>query len=125
NPGGSRVLHRRRARVSSLGPARPRTVHRVAVARVGGLLTKRRIAVVTTSRADYGIFRPLLSRLRDDPRAELKIVATGMHLLPEYGSTYRQIEADGFAIDVKLPMLLASDDGASLTKSVGVGLIGL
>jgi len=48
-----------------------------------------------------------------------------MHLLPEYGSTYRQIEADGFSIDVKLPMLLASDDGASLTKSVGVGLIGL
>jgi UDP-N-acetylglucosamine 2-epimerase (non-hydrolysing)/GDP/UDP-N,N'-diacetylbacillosamine 2-epimerase (hydrolysing) len=84
----------------------------------------RRIAVVTGTRADYGLLRGLLACVRDDPDLQLQILATGAHLSPEFGLSYREIEADGFAIDAKIDMLLSSDSPAGVTKSMGVGLIG-
>jgi UDP-N-acetylglucosamine 2-epimerase (non-hydrolysing)/GDP/UDP-N,N'-diacetylbacillosamine 2-epimerase (hydrolysing) len=83
----------------------------------------RRLAVVTTSRADYGCLYQLLCEIRDDPDLELLIVATGMHLSATQGETASAIEADGFEIARRVHMLLAADDEIAIAKSVGVGLI--
>jgi UDP-N-acetylglucosamine 2-epimerase (non-hydrolysing)/GDP/UDP-N,N'-diacetylbacillosamine 2-epimerase (hydrolysing) len=83
----------------------------------------RRIAIVTTSRADYGCLYQLLTEIRNDPDLELLVVATGMHLSVLHGSTAVAIEADGFNIARRVPMILATDDEASIAKSIGLGLI--
>jgi UDP-N-acetylglucosamine 2-epimerase (non-hydrolysing) len=87
-------------------------------------LSKRKICVVTGSRAEYGLLFWLLKEILIDPKLELQIVATGMHLSPEFGSTYKAIEADGFAIDAKVEMLLSSDTAVGVAKSIGLGVIG-
>lgn len=84
----------------------------------------RRIAVVTGSRAEYGLLRPLLARLRASDGCTLQLVVTGMHLSTEFGSTHRAIEDDGFTIDARVDMLLASDEPRAIVKSVGLGTIG-
>ncbi len=85
---------------------------------------KRKVAVVTGSRAEYGLLRWLMQAMRDDPCLELQLIVTGMHLSPEFGLTYREIEADGFRIDRKIEMLTSSDSAVGVTKSMGLGLIG-
>jgi len=87
-------------------------------------MKKRRICVITGSRADYGVLYWLLRELDDDPDIELQIAVTGMHLSPEFGETYREIEKDGFAIDAKIDTLLSSDTPVGVAKSVGLGVIG-
>jgi len=87
-------------------------------------MKKRKICVVTGSRADYGLLYWLLKELRDDPDIELQLAVTGMHLSPEFDETYREIEKDGFAIDAKIDTLLSSDTPVGLAKSVGLGVIG-
>lgn len=84
----------------------------------------RKICVITGTRAEYGLLRLLMQGIRDDAQCELQLVATGMHLSPEFGSTYQAIEADGFCIDRKVEMLLSSDSAAGIGKSVGLGVIG-
>lgn len=84
----------------------------------------RKICVVTGSRAEYGLLRWLMDQIRKDERLELQVIATSMHLAPEFGSTYRQIEADGFTIDAKVDMKLSDDSGSGIAKSVGYGVIG-
>lgn len=84
----------------------------------------RRICVITGTRAEYGLLLLLMQRIRDDLQCELQLVATGMHLAPEFGSTYQEIEADGFRIDRKVEMLLSSDSAVGTGKSVGLGVIG-
>ena len=66
----------------------------------------RKICFVTGTRAEYGLLCRLMRLVADDPDLQLQIVATNMHLLPEYGMTYREIEKDGFSIDCKVPMSL-------------------
>jgi len=83
----------------------------------------RRIAVVTTSRADYGCLLELLRALQEDPAIELLVVATGMHLSAVHGNTVDAIAADGVRIARRVPMLLACDEESAITKSVGLGLI--
>lgn len=85
---------------------------------------RRRIAVVTGTRADYGLLRPLLRRLAGLPAVELQLIATAMHLAPEFGLTIRHIEADGFLVTRRVEMLLASDTPAAIAKSIGLGTIG-
>jgi UDP-hydrolysing UDP-N-acetyl-D-glucosamine 2-epimerase len=85
---------------------------------------KRKICVVTGTRAEYGLLYWLMKEIQDDPDLSLQVVATGMHLAPEFGSTYRQIEADGFRIEEKVEMLLSSDTPVGITKSIGLGVIG-
>lgn len=87
-------------------------------------MTTRRICVVTGSRAEYGLLRWVMQAVDDTKDMELQVVATGMHLVPEFGLTYREIEADGFAIDRKVETLLASDTAVGIGKSVGLGVIG-
>lgn len=85
----------------------------------------RRICVVSGSRADYGLLRPALQALRAEADFELQVVATGMHLAPEFGLTVREIEADGFAIDARVEMLLSSDTAGGTARSIGLGVIGM
>lgn len=84
----------------------------------------RKVCVITGSRADYGLLRWVMDGVRQTPGMELQVIATGMHLSPEFGLTYREIEKDGFRIDRKVEMLLSSDTPTGVSKSMGLGLIG-
>ena len=84
----------------------------------------RKICVVTGTRADYGLLYWLLKEIKNEPALELQIIATGMHLSPEFGSTYKIVEEDGFIIDAKVEMLLSSDTPVGITKSIGLAIIG-
>lgn len=84
----------------------------------------KKIAVLTGSRAEYGLLFPLLKKIKNSPEFSLQLIVTGMHLSPEFGLTYRQIEADGFEITEKVEMLLSSDTEVGIGKSVGLGIIG-
>jgi UDP-hydrolysing UDP-N-acetyl-D-glucosamine 2-epimerase len=85
----------------------------------------RRIAVVTGTRADYGLLRWLLADLRDRDDVDLRLVVTGMHLAPDFGETWRVIEEDGFTIDARVDMQLTSDSGAGIAHATARGLSGL
>ncbi|CAK0746673.1 UDP-N-acetyl-D-glucosamine 2-epimerase, UDP-hydrolysing [Gammaproteobacteria bacterium] len=84
----------------------------------------RTIMVITGSRADYGLLRPVMATIRDSTELVLQVIATGMHLAPDFGLTYRAIEADGFTLDGRVESLLASDTPVGVTKSLGLGIIG-
>ncbi|ACF42852.1 UDP-N-acetylglucosamine 2-epimerase [Pelodictyon phaeoclathratiforme] len=84
----------------------------------------RKICVITGTRAEYGLLRWVMQGIKDDPELTLQIIATGMHLSPEFGLTYRNIEQDGFQIDRKVEMLTSSDTAVGIAKSMGLGLIG-
>lgn len=88
------------------------------------VVAKQRIAIVTGSRADYGLLHPLMDALRNADDFTLFVIATGMHLAPEFGLTYQAIEQDGFRIDARVEMLLSSDTPRGVAKSVGLGVIG-
>lgn len=81
-------------------------------------MAKRKICVVTGTRADYGLLRWLMQEIQDDCDLELQIIATGMHLSSEFGLTYREIEKD-FKIDIKIEMLTKDDDPVGISKSMG------
>lgn len=83
-----------------------------------------KICIVTGSRAEYGLLYPLMRLIKKEPSADLQLVVTGMHLSPEFGLTFRQIESDGFSIQEKVEMLLSGDTDTAITKSTGLGLIG-
>lgn len=84
----------------------------------------RKIAVVTGTRAEYGLLRGLLDEIQSDTDLILQLVVSGMHLSHEFGLTYREIEQDGFVIDAKVEMLLSSDSAVGIAKSVGLGVVG-
>jgi UDP-hydrolysing UDP-N-acetyl-D-glucosamine 2-epimerase len=85
---------------------------------------KRRICVVTGTRAEYGLLQLLMREIGRDAGLELQVIATGMHLSPEFGLTYRDIERDGITIDARVEMLLSSDTAVGTAKSMGLGVIG-
>jgi len=84
----------------------------------------RKVCVITGTRAEYGLLYWLMKGIQSSKKLELQTVVTGMHLSPEFGLTYQQIEQDGFTINKKVEMLLSSDSEVGITKSMGVGLIG-
>lgn len=84
----------------------------------------RNICVVTGSRAEYGLLVPILERIQSSTCLELQLIVTGMHLSSEYGSTYQQIEKDGFIPAKKVDMLLRGNSPASIGRSIGVGVMG-
>jgi UDP-hydrolysing UDP-N-acetyl-D-glucosamine 2-epimerase len=88
------------------------------------MTARRKICIVTGTRAEYGLLYWLMKEVASDDDLELQIVATGMHLSPEFGLTYQQIEADGFSMDAKVEMLLSSDTPVGIAKSIGLGVIG-
>lgn len=85
----------------------------------------QRICVVTGSRAEYGLLYWVLRDLLDAPAVELQLLVTGMHLSPEFGSTVREIERDGFTVTRRVEMLLSSDTPTGTAKSIGLGVIGM
>lgn len=82
----------------------------------------RKICVVTGTRAEYGLLYYLMRAIEADPTLELQIIATGMHLSPEFGLTYKEIEKD-FTITKKIEMLLSSDTSVGISKSMGLAQI--
>ncbi len=84
----------------------------------------RKVCVVTGTRAEFGLLRWLMHEVRESATLELQVIATGMHLSPEFGLTFREIEEAGFRIDTKVEMLVSADTSTSVTKSMGMGLIG-
>ena len=84
----------------------------------------KKICIVTGTRAEYGLLKPVIEKVNNADTMELQLVATGMHLSPEFGLTYREIEEDGYPISAKIEMLLSSDTCAGATKSMGVALLG-
>ena len=84
----------------------------------------KKVCIITGTRAEYGLLRWVMDGIEISSLLELQIIATGMHLSPEFGLTYREIEKDGFRIDKKVEMLVSSDTKVALAKSMGLGLIG-
>ena len=82
---------------------------------------KRKICVVTGSRAEYGLQYRLLKEIQKDPDLQLQLIVTGMHLSPQFGHTFKQIEQDGFPIHAKVHILRYSDNEQGVTKAVGIG----
>ena len=87
--------------------------------------TKRKIAVVTTSRADYGHLYRTLKELQTRPEINLKLIALGAHFSPVFGNTFKEIEADNFAIDERVECLISSDSDVGMAKTIGVATLGL
>lgn len=81
------------------------------------------ISVLTATRAEYGLLKPIITRLKQINEFDVRIVCTGAHLSPEFGLTYHEILSDGFAIDKKIEILLSSDTSSSISKTMGLALI--
>ncbi len=86
-------------------------------------MSKRKVCVVTGTRAEYGLFYPILKKIQASPALELQLIATTMHLSEEFGLTYKQIEEDGFVIDDKIENLIASDSSAAVAKSAALATL--
>jgi UDP-N-acetylglucosamine 2-epimerase (non-hydrolysing)/GDP/UDP-N,N'-diacetylbacillosamine 2-epimerase (hydrolysing) len=86
---------------------------------------RRRVCVITGSRAEYGLLFWLLNDLRADADFELQLIVTGMHLASEFGNTVREIENDGFIISRRVEMLVSGDTAGAIAKSIGLGVIGM
>ncbi len=84
---------------------------------------KKIISVLTATRAEYGLLKPIITKLNEVEEFDVRIVATGAHLSPEFGLTYREIENDGFIIDEKIEILLSADTHTSISKSMGIAMI--
>jgi len=84
----------------------------------------RKICVITGARAEYGLLRWIMRGVENDPNLNLQIIVTGMHLSPDFGLTFKEIENDGFIINRKVEMLSSSDTSVGIAKSIGLGMIG-
>ena len=84
---------------------------------------KRRVCVVTGTRAEYGLFYPIMKKIEASDKLTLQLVATTMHLSSEFGCTYKQIENDGFKIDEKIENLFCSHSKSSVVKSTGMATL--
>ncbi|WP_300386271.1 UDP-N-acetylglucosamine 2-epimerase [Clostridium sp.] len=83
----------------------------------------KRISILTATRAEYGLLKLIVKRLKEVSEFDVRIVVTGAHLSPEFGLTYEEIIDDGFTIDEKIEILLSSDTPSSISKSMGLAMI--
>lgn len=86
---------------------------------------RQKIAVVTGSRAEYGLLYWVLHDLRHQENVDLQLIVTGSHLSPEFGMTVHEIEHDGFTVHARVEMLLSSDTPGGTAKSMGLGIMGM
>ena len=84
----------------------------------------RKICVVTGSRADYGLLRSVMQGIKNDPNLIIQVIATGMHLSPTFGLTYKEIESDGFFIDEKVEVITEIDTPEEISQSIAKGITG-
>lgn len=89
------------------------------------MVAKRKICMVTATRAEYGLLKPLMRALADDAAFTLQLVVTGTHLSPEFGLTWQEIARDGFAIDDKVEIVMSSDSAVGVCKAMGLAMMGL
>ena len=85
---------------------------------------RRKICVITGTRAEYGLLRWVIDGIKNSLNLELQLVVTGMHLSPEFGLTIKEILKDGYHVNKKVEMLLSSDSSVGICKSIGLGIIG-
>ncbi|KJS88806.1 MAG: UDP-N-acetylglucosamine 2-epimerase [Peptococcaceae bacterium BICA1-8] len=85
---------------------------------------KKKINILTSTRAEYGLLKPIIEKLKLIPNFDVRVVATGAHLSPEFGLTYKEIEQGGIEIDEKIEILLSADTPAAISKSMGLAMIG-
>ena len=83
------------------------------------------ICLVTSTRAEYGVLKPLIECLAANNRFSLKLLVMGSHLSPEHGNTIQLIRNDGFVVDEQIEMLMSSDTNVGSVKSAGLAMIGL
>ena len=83
------------------------------------------ICIITGSRAEYGLLSPLIKLIKEDGKLQLQIIATGMHLSPLFGSTWQEIERDGFSINEKVDIELSKDSKVGIARSTGLAVIRL
>lgn len=83
----------------------------------------KKIVILTGTRAEYGLLFPIIKKLIASKNVDVKVVATGTHLSPEFGMTVREIEKDGIEIDKKIEILLSSDSSVGVSKAMGLALI--
>lgn len=85
----------------------------------------RAICVVTGGRAEYGLLQPVMEEIRAAPDLRLQLIVTGSHLESRFGMTVAQIEADGFAVDARVPLGLEHDAPADVVRAMARGLTGV
>lgn len=85
----------------------------------------RRTCVITGTRAEYGLLRPVMRAMQRSPQLELRLIVAGMHLSHEFGDTYREIENDGFLADARVDMTFSGDSPAAMAKTIGIGIYGM
>lgn len=85
----------------------------------------RKVCFVTGTRAEYGLLSRLMNLVKEDNDLQLQVIATNMHLMPEYGETYKEIEKDGFSIDKKVYMYKPSDDAHGIISSMAEEMQGM
>jgi UDP-hydrolysing UDP-N-acetyl-D-glucosamine 2-epimerase len=86
-------------------------------------LIMKKIAIITATRAEYGLLKPLIELVHKDPELEIQLLVTGAHLSPYHGSTWQQIGTDGFPIDKKIEILLSSDTPVAVSKAMGLAQV--
>ncbi len=86
-------------------------------------MNQRKVCIVTGTRAEYGLLYPILKKIQASESLTLQLIATTMHVSPEFGNTYKQIEADGFVIDETVENLLTTDSASSMAKSSGLATL--
>jgi GDP/UDP-N,N'-diacetylbacillosamine 2-epimerase (hydrolysing) len=84
----------------------------------------KKICILTATRAEYGLLKPIILKLKAVPEFETKVVVTGAHLSPDFGLTYKEIENDGICIDKKIDILLSADTPTAISKTMGLAMIG-
>ena len=90
---------------------------------VTNIMKKKKICILTATRAEFGLLKPIIEKLKNINEFDVRIVVTGMHLSPEFGLTYQEIEANGMEIDRKIEILLSADTPSSVSKSMGLAII--
>jgi len=83
----------------------------------------KKICIVSSTRAEYGVLHNLIEKIYKDPRLELLLVVTGMHLSPEFGMTIKEIENDGYPITEKIDILMSADTVSAISKTMGIAFI--
>ena len=84
----------------------------------------RKICVITGTRAEFGLLRPLIELINEDKELQLQLIATGMHLSPEFGYTLNEITEAGFMVDKKVECLLSSDSSVGVSKTIALAVSG-
>ena len=88
-------------------------------------MKRRKICVITGTRAEFGLLKSVMEKIRNSDSLELQVIVTGMHLLPEYGETVLEISRNGILIDARVPMIVSGDDKTAMSLSIGLGIISL